>query len=207
MSSTEEHNMHDSPENGDGAGRSADFQNAGVGQLDRTPGNIDKIREILFGTNMRDYDARFARLEATLLKESADLRESTRRRFETLEGYLKKELESLYARIKTERDERADALGQSANDLRQVGDGLNRKLRDLEDKAAATESAIRQEILNQSHTLTDDLRALQMEITALVEKRFLELNRGKTDRTMLGTLLTEIGMRINDELHLPVAEN
>ena len=120
MSSTEEQNTHDAPGYGDGAGRTADFHAAG-GQLDRTPGNIDKIREILFGTNMRDYDARFARLEATLLKESADLRESTRRRFETLEAYLKKELEILNGRVKTEREERADVVGQNSHDLKTDG--------------------------------------------------------------------------------------
>jgi DNA anti-recombination protein RmuC len=206
MSSTEEQHMHDSSDGGDGAGSVGDFQNAATGQLDRSPGNIDKIREILFGTNMRDYDVRFARLEAALLKESGDLRESTRRRFETLENYLKKELESLHARLRTEREERAEALGQSGRDLKGTADAISRKIRDLEDQGAAAESAIHQDILNQSHILTEDIRALQAEITSLLEKRFQELNRGKTDRAMLGTLLTEIGMRINDEFHMPVAE-
>src|SRR5947209_6262346 len=39
-------------------------------------GNVDKIRDILFGTQMRDYDSRFARLEETLVKENAEIRET-----------------------------------------------------------------------------------------------------------------------------------
>ena len=38
-------------------------------------GNVDKIRDILFGSQMRDYETRFARLEETLAKEISDMLE------------------------------------------------------------------------------------------------------------------------------------
>src|ERR1035441_6451224 len=59
MSSNDEQHTHESSDHGDGSGVAAQSQNSGVGQLDRTPGNVDKIREILFGANMREYAARF----------------------------------------------------------------------------------------------------------------------------------------------------
>src|SRR5665213_1982579 len=51
-------------------------------------GNVDKIRDILFGSQMRDYEARFARLEETLVKETVEIRETNRRRFDQLETYI-----------------------------------------------------------------------------------------------------------------------
>ena len=64
---------------------SADGQGAGAVAVRQAniqqPGNVDKIRDILFGSQMRDYETRFARLEETLSKEASELRESTRRRF------------------------------------------------------------------------------------------------------------------------------
>jgi hypothetical protein len=48
-------------------------------------GNVDKIRDILFGSQMRDYESRFARLEETLIKETLEIRETSRRRFDQLE--------------------------------------------------------------------------------------------------------------------------
>jgi len=203
MSSTEQH-LHELPDHGDGI--TADSRSAGAAQFDGAPGNIDKIREILFGTNMREYDARFVRLEAAVVKETTDLRENTRRRFEAFESYLKTELEALHARLKTERDERADGLGQRSRELTETAESLDRKIRDLEDRSTAAGSAIRQEILNHSHILTEDIRALQTDITALLEKRFQELNRGKTDRATLSTLLTEIAMRLNGEFQIPGAD-
>ena len=62
-------------------------------------GNVDKIREILFGGNMRDYDKRFSRLEERLAKESSDLRSETKKLFESLEAFVKKEFEALSNRL------------------------------------------------------------------------------------------------------------
>ena len=188
-------------ETGDGA--APDSQNA---TLDSAGGKVDKIRDILFGSNMREYEARFARLEETLMKEAAELRESSRRRFETLENYVRKEFESLQSRVKTERDERSDAFHQHSRELRETGDALTRKIRDLDDQTASTASSLRQEILTHAQNLTDELRARQEDVSALVEKRFQALQHGKTDRATLASLLNELALRISDDFHIPGAE-
>ena len=184
----------------------ADSPGAAAGSLEHASGNIDKIRDILFGTHMREYDARFARLEEALMKESAELRESTRRRFETLEGYVRKELESLQTRLRGERDERTDASSQLSRELKEVGDTLSKRIRDLDDQGAAAASDLRQEILNHSRTLMDELKARNDELSSLLERRFLALQHGKTDRAALASLLTEVAMRINDEFRIPGSE-
>src|SRR5277367_2053474 len=89
-------------------------------------GNVDKIRDILFGTQMRDYEARFARLEETVAKETADLRETSRRRFEQLETFIKKELEALEARIKMEREERTEAHAHHSREMKEQHETLHR---------------------------------------------------------------------------------
>src|SRR5579863_8969892 len=80
-------------------------------------GNVDKIRDILFGSQMRDYETRFARLEEALVKETAEIRESHRRRLDQLEQHIKHEFEALEARIKSERDERSDTSSQHSREL------------------------------------------------------------------------------------------
>ena len=39
---------------------------------DETGGNIEKVRDILFGSQMRDTDRRFSRLEDRLAQDTAD---------------------------------------------------------------------------------------------------------------------------------------
>ncbi len=78
----------------------------------REGANVDKIRDILFGSQMRDYESRFARLEETLIKETLEIRETNKRRFDQLESYIRKEFETVQTRIKSERDERSDGASQ-----------------------------------------------------------------------------------------------
>ncbi len=59
------------------------------GEAENGPGveNLDKVRDILFGSQMRDNERRFGRLEERLAKEAGDLRDETRKRLDSLEVY------------------------------------------------------------------------------------------------------------------------
>jgi hypothetical protein len=75
------------------------------GQDQASPDNLEKVRDILFGAQMRDYERRFAHVEEGLRRESTDLREETRLRFDSLENYIKQEIAALGASVKAEMDE------------------------------------------------------------------------------------------------------
>ena len=155
-------------------------------------GNVEKIRDILFGSQMRDYEHRFARLEETLLKESADLRESTRKRFEALESYLRKEFEVLESRLKAERDERGSAH-----------DTLAKRIGELNDQTSAAHRDLRATMLQQSKELSEEIERRHQEISATLDRRFQELRKDKTDRAALAALFTEVALRLNDEFQVP----
>jgi hypothetical protein len=169
-------------------------------------GNLEKIRDILFGTQMRSYEARFDALEESLAKEMAEIRENSRRRFEQLETYVKKELELLQTRWKNERDERSDAASQQARELRELGDSLSRRIRDLDERGTAVERDLRSQLLQQAKDLSSDLQARHEAVGALLEKRFQELRQGKTDRAALASLFNEVALRLGDQFQIPGAE-
>jgi len=83
-------------------------------------GNVDKIREILFGSQMRDFETRMARLEQALAEATANLRESTYKRLETLEQHFTKELEALESRQKSEREDRVETARKLAQEMKQA---------------------------------------------------------------------------------------
>jgi hypothetical protein len=158
---------------------------------DPGPGNIDKIRDILFGSNMRDYEQRFARLEEALKKESSDLRETTRRHLEALESFVHKELAALEARLNTERDERSATAAS-----------IHRKIGEMENHEAQAKREIRNDLLQQSKELTDAIRAKGEELIALLERRAQELQHAKTDRAALAGLFNEVALRLTDQFKL-----
>ncbi len=170
-------------------------------------GNVDKIRDILFGTQMRDYETRFARLEETLLKETADLRESSSRRFDQLETFIKKELESLEARIKMERQERTEVAAQHTRELKEQHESLHRRLRDLDDRGSHVERDLRDQLLQHAKNLTEAMRSHHEELSGHIEKRFQELRHGKTDRAALASLFNEVALRLNDQFQIPGSDH
>ena len=66
-------------------------------------GNLDKVRDILFGGQMREVERRFARLEERLIKETQDLKEDeTASRRASKRS--RKESESLAEQLRGERE-------------------------------------------------------------------------------------------------------
>jgi hypothetical protein len=169
-------------------------------------GNVDKIRDILFGSQMRDYESRFARLEETLIKETLEIRETNRRRFEQLEGYIKNEFETVQSRLKTERDERSDAASKLSRELKDLNDTLSRRIRDLDDRETDVERKLRSDLLQQARDLTEEIRTRHDEMVSVLDKRVSELRDGKTDRAALASLFNEVALRLSDQFQIPGAE-
>jgi len=166
-------------------------------------GNIDKIRDILFGGQMRDYESRFQRLEQILLKESADLRDSNRKAIERIETYFKQELEALHQRLRSERDERSGALSNLSKDLKDAQESLSRRIADVDDQAVRCHHDLRDQLLQHGSDMTEQLEQKHREATALLEQRFLELRKDKTDKAALSSLFKEVAMRLNNEFSVP----
>ena len=162
-------------------------------------GNLEKIREILFGAQVHDFEKRFTRLEEKLLKETADSRAETKKRFDSMEAFIRKEIESLVERVKTEQGERADAVKEISRDLRETAKNLEKKLAQLDEQATKGQRELRQQILDQSKSLSDEIRTRVKESAALLTRELKELRSDKTDRSALAGLFTEAAMRLSGD--------
>jgi uncharacterized phage infection (PIP) family protein YhgE len=170
---------------------------------DEGVGNLDKIREILFGSHVREYESRFARLEERLTDELADLRETARKRLEALETYARSEFESVQAHLKGERENRTNALRQIARDLSELGDALTAKINELDERNSQADRQSRLELLQLSKNVSEELRSKQDEMGALLDRRVQELRNVKMDRAGLATLFMELATRLNGEFQVP----
>jgi DNA anti-recombination protein RmuC len=166
-------------------------------------GNIDKIREILFGVQMRDNEKRFVRLEERLLQEAADLREDTRKRFEALESFVKSEFEALTDRLQAEQRTRDESVQNLSRELQGTGKALEKKLAQFDEQTTRSQRDLRQQILDQSKNLSDEIRQKSNELVARLEREVAELGHTKTDRASLAALFTEVALRLNNEFKIP----
>jgi len=169
----------------------------------REGANVDKIRDILFGSQMRDYEKRFARLEERLAKASDALRDDLKKRFDSLESFVQQEMEALGQRLKTEKTERADTLKELTRETRDSSKNLEKKLSQLEEQLSSAQGDLRTRILDQSKALGNEIRKAQTEMEAALEREAEALRHEKTDRETLGDMFSELGLRLKGELELP----
>ena len=166
-------------------------------------GNIDNIREILFGAQIRQNEKRFQRLEELLTKEGTDLREEIGRRFDALESYVKQENDALAERIGSEGTDRASSLKELNREVGALTRDLEKKAGTLGDKLTKGMKDLRGQLLEQSKRLSSEIRDKGNVVLSDLGKEIEELRAEKTDRAALTALFTEMAMRLSDELRLP----
>lgn len=163
------------------------------------PGSIDKIREILFGTQARDYDKRLSSIEDRLLKELAAMQEETRRRFDAFEVYVRNEVDALSERLKTGQQHREEMHEDWSRRLSETGRALEKNLSQLDQQTAQAQRDLRQQILDQSKSLSEDIRQKYTELAGALAREAQGLRSDKTDRTALASFFSEIAKRLDQE--------
>jgi hypothetical protein len=166
-------------------------------------GNLDKVRDILFGGQMRDYEKRFNRLEDRLIKECSSIRDDIKKRLDSLEMYVKQEVESLNESLTTEQSQRDDATKEVAQELRDSTKSLEKKIGQLDDQSNQRQRELRQQILEQSKSLDDEMRQKYESILSVIDREVQELRTDKTDRSTLAALLTQVAMQLNNDFETP----
>ena len=166
-------------------------------------GNVDQIRDIIFGSQMRDYESRFQRLEERLLNELTTMRHETGNRVDALESYMRSELDALNNRLGKERDEREADDKELSEDLKKLSKELMRKLSHLDDSVASQNRDLREQLLTQSKSLSADINSTREQLNSALVQATNELQHSKTDRASLAELLSEMALRLKDEFPLP----
>ena len=169
--------------------------------------SLDKVRDILFGGQMRDVERRFARLEERILKETTDLKDDVKRRLDALELYAKNENESLAAQLKTEHEDRVETNSRLSRDAADTARAIERRITTLDEQVSKSQRELRAQMLEQHQRLTDDIRHKMEDVLATLARETGELRTDKADRTAIASLLTEMALRLTNQFRLPGAED
>jgi DNA anti-recombination protein RmuC len=176
-------------------------------EVDGGAANLDKVRDLLFGGQMRDYDRRFTALEDRIARETSELREDVLKRLSSIEALLSREIDALNDRVRSERDDRSTAARDLARQLDDTAQAFEKKTTQLDDQIARGLRDMRQQLHDQHHTLSDDLKRQADQILERLARESQQLQSDKTDRASLAALLNEMAMRLTDEFRLPTVED
>ena len=172
---------------------------AGAPASNDNPG-VDKIRELLFGNQMQDYDRRFSLLEERFQQKLRDMDAESARNLAALESSMKKQLESIAGQVRQEQDLRAEGDKELGRGLREQIQALDKRLGQLSDQIATHEREFTDRLGHETQALRDDIRRRNDDMRATTERMFAELGNVKTDRNLLAGLFVEIARCLNQDM-------
>jgi chromosome segregation ATPase len=161
---------------------------------------VDKIRDLLFGNQMQDYDRRFSLLEERFLQRFREIEAETARNIGSLESSAKKQMESFAAELREEKDLRTDADKEIERVEREHNDTAEKRLRSISEQLSRLEREQTDRLAQEVQALRDELKRRNDDIQHMIEKMFAELNSVKTDRNLLASLFLEVARCLNQDV-------
>lgn len=186
-----------SPKKKDDKLNSGDMAQA-VEAINNETGGIDKIRNILFGTQMTDYDNRFARLEERITSQIASLKDKTAKRLEEIETLIKKQNDALKDRLDREQSERSRGAETLSSKIVDAKEELTKSIDELAAQQAQEIEAVNKQLTALSNDLSDEIHIQQVEASNNLEKAVQELDDAKLARKALSQMLVEMAGRLTD---------
>jgi DNA repair exonuclease SbcCD ATPase subunit len=160
---------------------------------------VDKIRDLLFGNQMQDYDRRFSKLEERFLQRFKDVESDTARNLSAYDSNAKKQVESLASQLREEKDLRADTDKEIERSLREQTQSLEKRLRTMSDQVSQLERDFADRLAREVQSLQAEIKHRNQDLNHTIEKMFAELSNVKTDRNLLAGLFVEVAKCLNQD--------
>lgn len=162
--------------------------------------SVDKIRDLLFGTQMQDYDRRFSNMEERFALRLRDIEAETSRNLGAFESNAKKQIESIAGQLREEKDLRAESDKDLERNLREQTQSIEKRVRQLSDQLGQLERDLADRITQESIAVREEIKRRNEETRQTIERMFSELSGVKTDRNLLAGLFVEVAKALNQDI-------
>ncbi|MGB3263758.1 MAG: hypothetical protein WBA89_07345 [Microcoleus sp.] len=166
-------------------------------------GNIDQIRDIIFGAQLREYDNRFDKIDSELSMMQQDVQTRLEQIKAVLSAEIKVAVDSLEKKVKS----LTSNTQEESADLRQQIDRVNRKfsssIESLDEAIDNQTSSIRDELSQTRERLSEETRTLKTQVFEELDRRFSMLRDVKVSRDDMAEILFELGMRLKGTEFVP----
>jgi len=166
-------------------------------------GNIDQIRDIIFGSQIRELDTRFNKIESDL----SNLQQDMQHRLDQVKTVLITEMRASNESLEKKLKSLALTSQEEGADVRQQIDRLNRKfsanVEALDESIDKQTTSLRDDLSQTRDKLQEEVRVLKSQVFDELERRFSLLREVKVSRDDMAELLFELGMRLKGNEFVP----
>lgn len=154
---------------------SADEAAAGTGD------NVEQIRDILFGSQMRDYESRFRQLEKEITQ-----------RVDSLRDELRNQLKENHAAVQADIHKLADSMAQARTEVAE-------QVAQLEKQASGDSAKVQSDLQDAVQDLRGALDERTNHLENLLERQGRDLNDEKAGREEIAALLQSTARKLLGE--------
>jgi DNA anti-recombination protein RmuC len=166
---------------------------------DSAPESLDKVRDILFGGQMRAVESRLQGLEERLMREQASMRADFANQLAELDASARHEAEVLGERIVAERTKRTDELKALSAELKETLRALEKRHVKLEELSGMADAEIRDQIMQQSRAITAEIERLSQRVSSDLNREVTALRTDKTDVSAIVSVFSEMATRLGGD--------
>jgi len=159
---------------------------------DLTATSLDKVREILFGQELRKNDQRFSKMEERLVKELTALGSDTKKRLDALDSVSRAELDGLSKAVRLESSEREALSKELGRALQEVAKTVDKKIAQADAQFVKALREAQSELASEVRGLREELKKAFEESQTELNTRTRQIQATKVDRAQLASLLIEL---------------
>jgi hypothetical protein len=170
---------------------------------DAAPESLDKVRDILFGGQMRAVESRLQGLEERIMREQSAMRTDFAKQLADVDASAKRDAQTLGERLVAERTKRTEELKALSAEIKEILRSLEKRHVKLEELTGLADAEIRDQILQQSRAITAELERLSQRVTTDLNREVASLRNDKTDVSAIVSVFNDMATRLAGESRPP----
>ena len=159
-------------------------------------GDIEKVRDILFGKYVANFEERFANLESRLEGDVDQLKNKLVNKLEGMDDKVNRSLAKLDERIEQENAERDAGFSDMQKGLSEAEKSLQHSISLMEDQASQELVEMRKTFKANQEELIDQLTVAQKSLMSEITSQKEQLELDKVGRQSLALLLDEMAVKL-----------
>jgi small-conductance mechanosensitive channel len=163
---------------------------------EKNANNVDQIRDLIFGNQIKDFEAKFTQLNHTLTV----MEEKLNRSFSESHNKLQKETERALEVLEQKVDNLAMSTQRERSKLKELINTTDENLHDAllnqKDEFSTKLKMLKESVSDENQKMNQTLRLMQDEIQTTLEKGLESLSEEKLSRNTMAQMLLDVAMKI-----------
>ena len=174
-------------------------------------GNVDQIREILFGSQSRELKEKFDKLESSIKAIHEEMRKKMEQSQNDFNSKIESEVEAISRKIKNMTTQQHDEFAEVRDSALKQEKRLQNALDIVEEELNAKREQLQKQQTENTTTLRSQMDTLQDELLSVLDGKISELGLNKLSRDDAADIMMEAAMamkgtQLNQQLSMASIE-